>query len=203
MINKSIIPVLAIAIGLLSFTKPTNDPIAIGADMPGAEVSLKSVSGKNINLKNSAQKNGILIMFSCNTCPYVIKNQKRTAEICAYALKNNIGVVVINSNEALRNGDDSYDEMVAYAKEQGYQWDYVVDENSALANAFGANRTPESFLFNNNLKLVYHGAIDDSPADETAITRAHLQIAINELTAGKDITINKSRSVGCTIKRKN
>ena len=78
----------------------------------------------------------------------------------------------------------------------------MVDQDHVVADAFGANRTPECFLFDKNLKLVYHGAIDDSPSDVSAITRNHLQVAINELVNGKDISVKESRSVGCTIKRK-
>jgi len=77
----------------------------------------------------------------------------------------------------------------------------VVDKNHEMADAFGANRTPECFLFDNNLKLVYHGAIDDNPSDETSVNRRHLKEAINELVAGKEISVKESRSVGCTIKR--
>ena len=77
----------------------------------------------------------------------------------------------------------------------------MVDKNHEVADAFGANRTPECFLFDKNLKLVYHGAIDDSPSDVTAIKRIHLQEAITEMAGGKEITVKESRSVGCTIKR--
>ena len=91
--------------------------------------------------------------------------------------------------------------MQEYAKEQNYKWNYVVDKNNEVADAFGANRTPECFLFDKNLKLVYHGAIDDSPSDVTAIKRIHLQEAINEMIAGKEVSVKESRSVGCSIKR--
>jgi hypothetical protein len=91
--------------------------------------------------------------------------------------------------------------MQTYAKAQGYKWNYVVDKNNEVADAFGANRTPECFLFDKNLKLVYHGAIDNSPQDEAAITRVHLKEAINEMVAGKEVTVKESKSVGCTIKR--
>jgi hypothetical protein len=77
----------------------------------------------------------------------------------------------------------------------------VVDDKSALADAFGANRTPEVFLFNNEGKLVYHGAIDDNPSDAGAVSRKHLKEAIDESIAGKNVTVQTSRSVGCTIKR--
>ncbi|MGI8584517.1 MAG: thioredoxin family protein, partial [Chitinophagaceae bacterium] len=78
----------------------------------------------------------------------------------------------------------------------------VVDKNNEIADAFGATRTPENFLFNKDLKLVYHGAIDDSPADAPNVKRQHLKEAMNELIAGKNISIKESRSMGCAIKRK-
>lgn len=140
-------------------------------------------------------------MFTCNTCPYVIKNQDRTKEISKYALKNNIGVILLNSNEAQRGEADSFGAMGQYAKDQKYEWYYVVDKNHEIADAFGANKTPENFLFDKNLKLVYHGAIDDNPSDAANVNRQHLKEAINELVAGKDIAVKESKSVGCTIKR--
>jgi thioredoxin-related protein len=196
--KKIFLPVLAV-FGLLAFT--TLSEIQIGADLPKAEVKMKDVSGKDLALKEAIKKNGLLVMFTCNTCPYVVKNQERTKAISEYALKNNIGVVLVNSNEAYRTEDDSYEAMKSYAKEQGFKWYYVVDKNSEVADAFGATRTPENFLFNKEGKLVYHGAIDDNPSDASAVKRNHLKEAINELAANKDITVKTSRSVGCGIKR--
>jgi peroxiredoxin len=187
------------ALGMAAFTLPGELPI--GADMPKADVKMKDISGKEITLKDAKKKNGLLVMFSCNTCPYVIKNQERTNAIAKYALDNNVGVVLVNSNEAMRSGDDSYEAMQSYAKDQGFKWYYVVDEKSQLADAFGANRTPETFLFNKDGKLVYHGAIDDNPTDASSVSRHHLKEAINEMSGGKDISVKTSRSVGCTIKR--
>jgi len=195
--------VLGLGVALLALMafKPAGE-LTIGSDMPKAETILKDVSGKEISLKSSLKQNGLLVMFSCNTCPYVIKNQARTIEACNYAISKGMGVVVLNSNEAYRSGEDSYEAMKMYAKEQGYKWNYAVDKNNELADAFGANRTPECFLFDKNAKLVYHGAIDDSPNDASTVQRHHLKEAVNELTAGKDISVKTSRSVGCSIKRK-
>lgn len=178
-----------------------NEVLPIGAAMPKSDLKMKDISGKEIALKDAKKENGLLVMFSCNTCPYVIKNQSRTAEICKYALDKGIGVVVLNSNEANRNGADSYEEMQSYAKEQGYNWYYAVDKNNVMADAFGANRTPECFLFDKSGKLVYHGAIDDNPTDESRVNRKHLKEAINEAATGKDVSVKESRSVGCSIKR--
>lgn len=192
------LPVAAIAIMAL---KPAIDPLPIGSAIPSADVKMKDVSGKEISLKDAKTSKGLLIMFSCNTCPYVIKNQSRTYEVCKYASGSGLGVAILNSNEAKRGDDDSFDDMKAYAKEQGYNWNYLVDKNSALADAFGANRTPECFLFNGEGKLVYHGAIDDNPSDASAVSRKHLLSAIEEMLGGKDVSVKESKSVGCGIKR--
>lgn len=177
------------------------DPLPLGAPVPKPDLKMKDVSGKEISLQEVQTSKGLLVMFSCNTCPYVIKNQSRTYEVCKYALGSGLGVAVLNSNEAQRSADDSYEDMKAYAKDQGYGWYYMVDQNSALADAFGANRTPECYLFDASGKLVYHGAIDDNPNDAGAVSRKHLRVAIDEVLGGKEVTVKQSRSVGCSIKR--
>lgn len=193
------LPVAAIC--MFSFTGIIGE-LPIGADIPNPDVKMKDVSGKEITLKGSLKKNGLLVMFSCNTCPYVIKNQERTLRVAGLAATNGMGVVLINSNEEYRDGADSYEAMQEYAKKQAYTFSYVVDKDSKMADAFDADRTPECFLFNKEGKLVYHGAIDDNPANARAVTRNHLDIAIEELVTGKDIAVKETRSVGCGIKRK-
>ena len=188
------------SIASMSFTISTTLPI--GSTIPKADIKLKDISGKEVSIKDVTKENGVLVMFSCNTCPYVVKNQQRTLAVATYAEKNNVGVIILNSNEGQRNDDDSYEAMKAYAREQGYKWHYVVDKNNELADAFGANRTPECFLFNKEMKLVYHGAIDDNPTDADNVKRHHLQEAITEMAAGKEVSYKESRSVGCGIKRK-
>jgi hypothetical protein len=194
----SALPVAAIAVMAL---RPVSDPLPIGAPIPKAEVKMKDISGKEVSFKDAQKKNGLLVMFSCNTCPVVKKYESRTLEVCKYAQDHNIGVVLLNSNEATRNEGDSYDDMKDYAKGLNYNFNYVLDPNSAMADAFGANRTPEVFLFNGEGKLVYHGAIDDNSAGPDQVTRKHAVIAIDELANGKEITMKETRSVGCTIKR--
>jgi hypothetical protein len=140
-------------------------------------------------------------MFSCNTCPVVQSYQSRTIEVFKYAQKKQVGVILLNSNEAYRNNGDSYDDMKNYAKEQSYNWSYVMDNNSIMADIFGATRTPECFLFNSAGKLVYHGAIDDNQNGPDEVTRKHLILAMDEMLAGKDVSVKTTRSVGCNIKR--
>ncbi len=176
--------------------------LPIGSKLPLQDVKLLDIKGSKPSLKEAKKQNGLLVMFSCNTCPFVIRNQQRTKEICTYALQNNIGVVLVNSNEAQRNDEDSYKAMQEYAKQQSYNWYYVVDEDNRLADEFSAKRTPECFLFNKDLMLCYHGAIDDNPGDEENVITHYLKQAVNDLISGKDVSVKESRSVGCAIKRK-
>ena len=185
----------------LRLTAPS-EPLPIGADLPKADVSLHDVSGKTITLKDARKENGLLVMFSCNTCPVVINNQARTAAISKFALDQQIGVILLNSNEGNRDGADSPEAMKNYADNQQYNWYYAIDKNNELADAFGAKRTPECFLFDKNGKLVYHGAIDDNPQDESNSKRQHLKEAITEMNSGKPVSVTETRSVGCSIKRK-
>jgi hypothetical protein len=195
-----IIPIALSIVGMLSFvTDPGSLPI--GAKIPKSDARLRDVSGKEISLQEVKQPNGLLVMFSCNTCPYVIRNQARTKEVCAYASEHKIGAILLNSNEGDRGEGNSYENMRSYARQQGYQWYYALDHNSELADAFGASRTPECYLFDKDGKLVYHGAIDDSPSDPGQIRRHHLREAIDEMVTGKEVTVKETRSVGCSIRR--
>lgn len=104
----------------MAFSVPSR--IEIGSVLPKQNQVMKNVDGKDVKLGSQKKENGLLIMFSCNTCPYVIRNQQRTKEICSYAMKNKIGVVLLNSNEANRDDEDSQNAMKEYATRQGYQW---------------------------------------------------------------------------------
>ena len=197
LLMAAILPILL----SLRLTAPS-EPLPIGSDLPKADVSLHDVSGKTITLKDARKENGLLVMFSCNTCPVVINNQARTVAISKFALDQQIGVILLNSNEGNRDGADSPEAMKNYADNQQYNWYYAIDKNNELADAFGAKRTPECFLFDKNGKLVYHGAIDDNPQDESNSKRQHLKEAITEMNSGKPVSVTETRSVGCSIKRK-
>lgn len=194
--------VLLFAVGALTAMTVLPDELPIGSAIPSPELKMKDADGKQYSFKDVKQKNGLLVVFSCNTCPWVIKNQSVASEAFAYAKSKNIGVIVLNSNEAQRQGDDSPSAMKNYAKDQQYKWPYVLDVNSVMADAFGAKVTPECYLFNADLKLVYHGAITDNPKTPQESGRYHLKVAVDELTEGKDVSMNNSKAMGCTIKRK-
>lgn len=175
--------------------------IEIGATIPMADKVMKSTDGKTITLEKAKTNEGLLVMFSCNTCPYVIKSEARTKEMMAYATEKKIGMVIINSNEAKRSDEDSDKEMAKYAKKMGYKVPYVIDEKSAVADAFGATRTPEVFLFDGNGKLMYKGAMEDNPSNPTESKNMFLKDAIDKMVVGQAPDPNSTKSIGCTIKR--
>lgn len=198
--KKQVLLLLLAVLSLVAFRFP--DTLDIGAKLPKADIKMKDISGREFSLNDVKKSNGLLVMFSCNTCPYVKRNQARTRAICQFALKNNIGVILINSNEAERTGADSYQAMQSYGKGQRYAWPYVVDKNNQIADAFAADRTPECYLFNKDATLVYKGAIDDNPGSEANVKIHYLQNAITAMTSGKPVPVTATASVGCGIKRK-
>ena len=193
---------LLIAASVLTAMRVATQELPIGSNIPSPTLKMKDADGQVFSFADVKRKNGLLVVFSCNTCPWVIKNQQVAQEALQYAQSKQVGVIVLNSNAAQRTGDDAPEAMKAYASKQNYQWPYVMDEESAMANAFGAKVTPECYLFDANLKLVYHGAVTDNPKTPDQSDRYHLKIAIDELISGKPISVTTSKAMGCTIKRK-
>lgn len=184
-------------------SSPNAPALGIGDAAPMTTVKMQGIDNKEYSIADVADENGVLVIFSCNTCPFVIAWEDRYNEVAAAAAKHNIGVIVLNSNEAKRNGADSKDAMKSHAEEVGYDgFPYVVDENHQLADAFGATRTPDIFLFDGDMQLVYKGAIDDSGGRGT-MKEDYLINAMNNLVAGKPINPSHTKAIGCSIKRLN
>jgi len=171
----------------------------IGDKAPSTSVKMKNVDGKEVSIADVAGKEGTLVIFSCNHCPFVKAWQGRIASVGNAAKTKGIGVIVINSNDPTQYPEDDYAEMQKRAQDLGFTFPYVVDATSDVARAFGATRTPEAFLFDKDGKLVYHGAIDDSKeADQ--VTKHFLQDAIDAALAGKAVPVAETKFVGCGIK---
>lgn len=176
--------------------------LSIGKKAPKADVKMMDISGKKVALNDIKKQNGLLVIFSCNTCPFVLAWEDRYPALGAQCTKNNIGMVLINSNEARRKGDDSMEEMKKHATDKNYNSFYTIDENSELANAFGAKTTPHVYLFDKDMKLVYRGAIDDSGGrDDVTPKEMYLKNALDNLATGKKVDPAETKSVGCSIKR--
>lgn len=196
----SVIALVAFATAAFKPVVTVNPELEIGAAIPKTDLKMMDVSGKEVALTDVKKEKGLLVIFSCNTCPFVKLSERRIKESVELASKNNIGVIIINSNEAQRSEEDSFDAMKKYAASQDFKCSYVVDKNSELADAFGATRTPHCFLFDKK-GLVYRGAIDDNVKDENTAKEHYLKDAIEAVGKGGAVKTNSTKSVGCSIKR--
>lgn len=179
----------------------TNNLLSIGSKAPMAHYEMLDVSGEKLSLDAAKNDIGLLVIFSCNTCPFVIAWEDRYKTISNLCKETNIGMLAINSNEAKRSGDDSFEAMKTHAKEESYDFYYTVDEKSELAKAFGATKTPQVFLFDKNLTLVYTGAIDDNLKDPSKVENHYLKNAITNLKNGEKINPSSTKALGCSIKK--
>ncbi|MCE3258380.1 MAG: alkyl hydroperoxide reductase and/or thiol-specific antioxidant family (AhpC/TSA) protein [Bacteroidetes bacterium] len=191
---------LAVSINFSFVKSNALEELALNAAIPQGDYKMKDVSGKEVSLNEIKTAKGLLVIFSCNTCPYVKLSETRIKEYSDLCLSNGIGCIIVNSNEAQRSEDDSFEKMTAYYAAQKLKCPYTVDVKSHLANAFGATRTPQCFLFNAK-GLVYKGAIDDNVKDPAAVKAAYLKDAINAVAKGSVPATQETKSIGCTIKR--
>ena len=191
-----------------SLVAQTTETLTIGSNAPAADVKMADISGNSYSLNNLKKEKGLLVIFSCNGCPFVVGGEGsegwegRYEELRGLAAANGIGMALINSNEAKREKGDDLSSMKTRAKEHGFEkCAYLLDENSAVANAFFARTTPHVYLFDSNLKLVYKGAIDDNVDDSKKVKESYLKDAIKNLASGKKIKPEETKPVGCSIKR--
>ena len=174
--------------------------LQIGLPMPRVDHNLIEISGENITLNDVKGENGTIIIFSCNTCPWVIKWEDRYISIAEKYQKMGIGIIAVNSNILRFEGDDSLEKMAMHASENNYNFTYAQDPKAKLAYAFGATKTPHVYLFDDKNILVYRGAIDDNARDESKVEEPFLINALDQMLAGEQITKPVSKALGCSIK---
>lgn len=192
--------VLTIAVLLASAVCMWAGTLEIGETMPAKDTEMKNVDGKMLTLEEIASEKGTLVIFSCRHCLFVYGSQERMVEIGNEYKDKGIGVVFINSNDTEKYPQDNFANMQEQAEENNYEFPYLLDSTSEVAKAFGAARTPEAFLFDKDGKLVYHGAIDDSPRRPKHVKKKYLKNALNSLLAGEEVEVEKTKSKGCGIK---
>lgn len=199
---KNVIFIMLLTASITAFASNNSSKLSIGDKPVLSAAKMDDVSGAKISLADVMQENGLLVLFSSNTCPFVLQWEDRYPELKAWADKNKVGMVVLNSNHTKRDSDDSFEAMKNHAKEKGYNFYYALDDQSVVANAFGGQTTPHAFLFNSKMELVYKGAIDDSYKSAKEVKQPYLKDAIASLSNGKKIAVTETKPVGCSIKRK-
>ena len=146
-----------ITIGLTSWNPPSATQVEIGDPVPLFQKEMVDINGAPTFLRQEMKMNGLLVVFSCNTCPFVLQWENRYNELYELCAENEIGMVLINSNEAKRTGDDSLEKMKEKANAEGYKMPYLMDEGHLVADAFGARTTPHVFMFDKNAMLEKYG----------------------------------------------
>jgi len=172
----------------------------LGSVLP--EFNLKGTDDKIYDSTTYSDFNAMLIIFSCNHCPYVQAYENRMQMIQEDYRKDNLLVFAINSNDDSQYPDDSFESMKIRSKEKEFNFPYLRDKDQSIAKAFGATHTPEIFLFDKERELVFHGKIDDNWQEETLVKNSYLRNAIVEMLKGESISVPETFTIGCTIKWK-
>ena len=161
--------------------------------------TLTGVDDKKYSYFDFADKYALLIVVTCNHCPYARAYWNRLKNFAKKYEEDNLAMVAINPNDATRYPADSFDNMKVLSEELKLNFPYLHDKTQAVSKKLGATRTPEAFLFNNNRELAYRGAIDDNWENESMVTRVHLEDAIEYCLDGLEIDYP---AVGCSVKWK-
>ena len=168
---------------------------SIGFKLPG-------VDGKDYELADFAEQTAVAVVFSCNHCPYVQAWEDRMVQIQTDYTQRGFQLMAINSNDPQKYPSDSFQAMKQRAEEKQFNFPYLFDETQAVARNYGAQKTPEVFLFDQAGTLRYHGAIDDNYDDPNAVEVEYLRDALDAVLAGENPPIAQTPPVGCTVKWK-
>lgn len=169
------------------------------------DFSLKNVDGKMTSLRSYPDAKGVIVVFTCNHCPFAKAYESRIIGLHKAFAAKGFPVVAINPNDPASVPEDSFDNMVKRSKEKSYPFAYVFDETQEIAKSYGATRTPHVFLLKKNAdkyEVAYIGAIDDNSENASAVKEKYVEEAIAALTAGKAPATSSTKAVGCTIKWK-
>jgi peroxiredoxin len=181
--------------------KTASTMLPLGTRAP--EFSLPNVDGKTVALGDVSDGKGLLVMFICNHCPFVKHLRAGLAAFGKEYQAKGLKIVAISSNDVGSHPEDSPEKMAKEVKSAGYTFPYLYDESQAVAQAYKAACTPDFFLFNGDLGLVYRGQFDDSrPSNGKPVTGADLRAAADAVLANKPPLLEQRPSIGCNIKWK-
>ena len=163
---------------------------------------LSGVDGKDYGLGDFKDKEVVIVMFSCNHCPTVKAYEDRFIELQRDYEEKGVVLIAINANDDKKYPEDSFENMKVRARERGFNFFYLRDESQSVAKAYGAQRTPEIFVFDKKRTLRYHGRIDDNVYESSQVGQHHLRDALDALLKAEKVPLEDIEPVGCTIKWK-
>ena len=167
------------------------------------DFSLRNVDNNMVSLSDYKNVKGYIIIFTCNTCPYAVKYDERINNLNIKYEPLGFPVIAIMPNDPIIQPGDSFEQMKIAAKNKGYTFPYLIDEEQKIYPQFGATKTPHTFLLhktNKGNEVVYIGAIDDNYKDSNLVKIKYVENAINSLIREEQIKVKETRAIGCTIK---
>lgn len=167
------------------------------------DFSLKNIDGKMVSLKDYADAKGIIVVFTCNHCPFAKKYEDRIIALHKKYSAQGYPVVAINPNDPKKQPEDNYAEMQKRAKEKSIPYAYVMDETQQIAKAYGAEKTPHVFVLKKvgtDYVVSYIGGVDDNPNEPEKVSTKYVESAVDALLAGKPVPTPETRAIGCGIK---
>jgi peroxiredoxin len=174
--------------------------MTLGTAQPLIPFRLKNVDGNALSPEDFSGAKALAVIFWCNHCPYVRAWEDRVIALQREYADRGVQFLLVNANDAQKYPGDSYEEMQKRAEEKGYPFPYLVDETQEVARQYGAERTPEIFLFDEARTLRYHGAPDDNYDDPNAVSHQYLRDAIEAVLNGTAPSESETPPRGCTIK---
>ena len=176
--------------------------LPLGTTAPNFDL-LNTVTNENVGLQSLKGKKGTVVMFICNHCPFVIHVNEELVRIANKYMNDGIGFIAISSNDVVNYPQDGPDLMRERAMELNYPFPYLYDETQEVAKAYDAACTPDLYIFDSNLSLVYRGQLDDSrPGNGIPVTGSDLRKALDNLINENPIDTDQKPSIGCNIKWK-
>lgn len=164
---------------------------------------LKGVDGKTYGLSDFSADKVLVVIFSCNHCPYVQAYEDRIIALQKEFKDKGVQFVAINSNDDANYPDDNFENMVKRAKEKNFNFPYLRDQTQQVAKAFAASHTPHIYVFDQNRELAYTGKIDDNWQTPAQVQKRYLRDALFALIEGRKPAEAETFAIGCTIKWKN
>ncbi len=172
--------------------------LQLGAEAP--DFDLPGVDGKRYTLADFADAKLLIVVFSCNHCPYVVGSEDRMNALHDKYAPRDVAMIAINSNETENHPTDTMEHMIQRAADKGFAFPYVRDETQEVALAYGALRTPHYYVFDEQRRLRYTGRMDDNPRQAGKETTHELADALDALLAGNDPPIAVTNPIGCNVK---
>jgi len=174
--------------------------LELGTKAPDFEL-LDTVSGKNVTLKDFSDCKGLLVIFLSCHCPFVKHVRSEYSKLSKDYIPQGLGIVAISPNDVEKYPDDAPEKLKEMAEEEGFGFPVCYDETQEVAKAYRAACTPDYYLFDDDLKLVYRGQLDDSrPSLDVPVNGVDMRNAIETLLSGKEVNQDQKPSLGCNIK---